>query len=183
VPGPAEAVLVPLGIADPPAAWRLAGWTYVGTVLGGLIAFAIGSFAFEAVRPLLGLLGIDAAELERLRALADSHGALLVLVSTMTPISTKVVSIAAGAFGLPVGAFVMTLAVARGARLLAVAAILRFAGERVRRYLARGARDRVPEGRLGEARLEDERSGEDDARFFDERFDPAAEREEDGVGR
>ena len=141
VPGPAEAVLVPLGIADPPAAWRLAAWTFAGTVIGAVIAFAIGMFAFDAVQPLLGLVGIGAAEMERLHALAGSHGTLLVLVSTMTPISTKVVSIAAGAFGLPIGAFVATLALARGVRLLVVAAILRFAGERVRAYLARGARD------------------------------------------
>lgn len=141
VPGPAEAVLIPLGVADPPKAWRLAAWTFAGTVLGGLVAFTIGAFAFDAVRPLLGFIGIGDVELERMRALAGSHGPLLVLVSAMTPISTKVVSIAAGAFGLPVGAFVTTLAVARGARLLAVAAILRYAGARVRSYLERRPRD------------------------------------------
>jgi membrane protein YqaA with SNARE-associated domain len=203
VPGPAEAVLVPLGIADPPAAWRLAGWTFAGTVLGGAIAFAIGMFAFDAVRPLLGLVGIHAAELERLHTLADRYGVLLVLVSALTPISAKVVSIAAGAFGLPFGAFVITLALARGARLLVVAAILRFAGERVRRYLARGARDeRLPDDRRDDAespvaRLDDARFAGDrvedgrvagdrvaDGRADGDRFDaPAVLREEDGAGR
>ena len=209
VPGPAEAVLVPLGIADPPAAWRLAAWTFAGTVIGAVIAFAIGMFAFDAVQPLLGLVGIGAAEMERLHALAGSHGTLLVLVSTMTPISTKVVSIAAGAFGLPIGAFVATLALARGVRLLVVAAILRFAGERVRAYLARGARedDRfaaerpagapadlervVPERPAGVAadadRFADERVAAErfaDERPADDRFGaPAAARGEDGAGR
>lgn len=147
VPGPAEAVLIPLGVADPPKAWRLAAWTFAGTVLGGLVAFAIGALAFDAVRPLLGFIGIGHAELERMRALAGSHGPILVLVSAMTPISTKVVSIAAGAFGLPIGAFMAALAVARGARLLAVAAILRFAGERLHSYLVRRPREAAEERR------------------------------------
>ena len=137
VPGPSEAVLIPLGVADPPKVWRLAAWTFAGTLVGGLAAFTIGALAFDVVRPMLGYLGIGDVELERMRALAGSHGALLVLVSAMTPISTKVVSIAAGAFGLPVEAFVATLALARGTRLFAVAAILRFAGGRLRSYLER----------------------------------------------
>ena len=141
VPGPAEAVLIPLGLADPPKAWRLAAWTFGGTLLGGLIAFAIGFYAFDVVRPMFGIIGIGEAELERLRTLAGSHGPLLVLVSAMTPISTKVVSIAAGAFGLPIEAFVATLAVARGARLFAVATILRYAGARLGNYLVRRPRD------------------------------------------
>lgn len=144
VPGPSEAVLIPLGVADPPKAWRLAAWTFAGTLVGGLVAFTIGALAFDVVRPMLGYIGIGDAELERMRALAGSHGALLVLVSAMTPISTKVVSIAAGAFGLPIEAFVATLAVARGSRLFAVAAILRFAGERVRSYLERRPREEDP---------------------------------------
>ena len=141
VPGPAEAVLIPLGVADPPKAWRLAAWTFAGTLVGGLAAFTIGALAFDVVRPMLGYIGIGDAELERMRAIAGSHGALLVLVSAMTPISTKVVSIAAGAFGLPIEAFVATLAVARGSRLFAVAAILRFAGGRLRSYLERRPRE------------------------------------------
>ncbi len=147
VPGPAEAVLIPLGFADPPKAWRLAAWTFAGTLVGGLAAFTIGALAFDVVRPMLGYIGIGDAELERMRALAGSHGALLVLVSAMTPISTKVVSIAAGAFGLPIEAFVATLAVARGSRLFAVAAILRFAGGRVRSYLERRSREEDVEPR------------------------------------
>jgi membrane protein YqaA with SNARE-associated domain len=161
VPGPAEAVLIPLGLADPPKAWRLAAWTFGGTLLGGLIAFAIGFYAFDVVRPMFGIIGIGEAELERLRALAGSHGPLLVLVSAMTPISTKVVSIAAGAFGLPIEAFVATLAVARGARLFAIATILRYAGSRLANYLVRRPRDEADGRRdAGEAGLAGRDAGE-----------------------
>ena len=160
VPGPAEAVLIPLGLADPPKAWRLAAWTFGGTLLGGLIAFAIGFYAFDVVRPMFGIIGIGEAELERLRTLAGSHGPLLVLVSAMTPISTKVVSIAAGAFGLPIEAFVATLAVARGARLFAVATILRYAGARLGNYLVRRPRDEAAGRDAGEPALAGRDAGE-----------------------
>ena len=172
VPGPAEALLIPLAVADPPASWRLAAWTFAGTIAGGLVAFAIGTFAFDAVRPLLGVLGIGAAELERIHALADSHGPLLVLVSAFTPISTKVVSIAAGAFGIPFGSFLLALTLARGARLLAVAAVLRFAGERFARYLARRGGEAARADDLRAPRFEPGRDPAFDAGFDAER-DPA----------
>ena len=138
VPGPSEALLIPLALADPRAAWRLAAWTLAGTVLGGFVAYAIGALAFDAVgQPMLALVGIGRDELEGMRALAERRGPLLVFVSAVTPVSTKVVSIAAGAFGLPFGEFALALVLARGARLFVVAALLRFTGERLRAYLER----------------------------------------------
>lgn len=138
MPGPSEALLVPLGLADPRAAWRLATWALVGTVLGGLLAFGIGVLAFDTVgQRILGLAGVDGPRLERLHHLFDRRGALLIAVSALTPVSTKVISIAAGAFGVPLGEFAIALLLARGGRLYVVATLLRYAGVRVRDYLLR----------------------------------------------
>ena len=54
VPGPSEALFLPLGLADPRRAFVLAAWAALGATAGGLVAYAIGAFAFEPVgRPLV----------------------------------------------------------------------------------------------------------------------------------
>jgi membrane protein YqaA with SNARE-associated domain len=55
----------------------------------------------------------------------------------MSPLSTKFVCIAAGAFGVPLGEFALALFAGRATRFTAIALIVRFAGERLRAYLER----------------------------------------------
>ena len=140
VPGPADALLAPLGLADPPRVWRLVAWAILGSVTGGLIAFAIGRFAFDEIgAPVFRMFGIGAAELELLDRQFRRHGWWFIIVSALAPISTKVVCIAAGAFGMPLPHFALALAAGRGTRFLFVASIIRFAGDRFNRWIARKA--------------------------------------------
>lgn len=143
VPGPSEGLLLPLGIADPPRALRLALWAALGATAGGLVAYAIGAFAFESVgRPLVELFGVSAARWASLEGLFRRHGALLVVLSTVSPLSTKFVCIGAGTFGVPFAPFVLALGAGRLGRFGLVGLVLRFAGERLlgrlERRLGRG---------------------------------------------
>lgn len=132
VPGPSEALLLPLGLADPPRAMRLAVWAALGATAGGLVAYAIGAFAFESVgQPLFGLFGVGPRRWASLESLFLKRGALLVLLSTLSPLPTKFVCIGAGAFGVPFAPFALALAAGRAGRFVAVGLVLRFAGERV----------------------------------------------------
>jgi len=138
VPGPVDGVLVPLGLADPRRAWRFAWSALAGATLGSVVAYAIGTFAFESVgRAILGWLGVAPTDVEQFRAMFQQKGLWLVLVSTMTPLSAKLISIAAGAFGIPLLPFVATMAVGRGVRFGVVAAVVRYFGDRVERYIER----------------------------------------------
>jgi membrane protein YqaA with SNARE-associated domain len=67
----------------------------------------------------------------------DRHGWLLVFVSTISPLSTKLTCVAAGAFGLPLVQFLPALIVGRVLRFGALTVLLRFAGERLAARLAR----------------------------------------------
>ncbi|MGH7665026.1 MAG: YqaA family protein [Gemmatimonadaceae bacterium] len=132
VPGPSDTLLVPLGLADPKRVWRLVAWAIVGSTIGGTIAWAIGALAYEDIaEPLLSLLGFDLDDLARTERLFSEKGWLLVAFSAFTPISTKLVCIAAGTFGMPLQEFVPALAVGRALRFLTMAIIVRFAGERL----------------------------------------------------
>jgi membrane protein YqaA with SNARE-associated domain len=138
VPGPSEALLIPLGVADPPRAPRLALWAALGATAGGLIAYAIGLYAFDSVgRPLVSLLGVSDARWASLEGLFRRHGAMLVLLSTMSPLSTKFVCIGAGTFGVPFAPFVLALGAGRLGRFGLVGLLLRFAGARVLGWLER----------------------------------------------
>jgi membrane protein YqaA with SNARE-associated domain len=138
LPGPADALIVPLGLADPRRVWRLASWAILGSVIGGLIAFSIGRYAFDQIGvPVFRLVGIGSDDLALLDRQFQRHGWLFIIVSTLTPISTKIVCIAAGAFGVPLPHFALALTAGRGGRFLIIATLIRFAGERFNRWLAR----------------------------------------------
>src|SRR3712207_5132060 len=67
----------------------------------------------------------------------QQKGLWLVLLSTVTPLSGKLVAIAAGAFGVPVLPFAATIAAGRGARYAVVAVVVRYFGDHVERYVER----------------------------------------------
>ena len=48
-PIPPDAMLVPMVLAQPQRAWRLAAIATAGSILGGLAGYAIGYFLFETV--------------------------------------------------------------------------------------------------------------------------------------
>lgn len=138
MPGPTDTVFIPLGIADPGRVFRLAAWATAGATLGGLTAYAIGAFAFDEIgRPLLELVGVSEARLARSEGYFVRRGWLLVLLSTVSPLSSKAVCLAAGAFGVPVWQFLPALFAGRAGRFTTIAAVLRFAGPRLLDALAR----------------------------------------------
>jgi membrane protein YqaA with SNARE-associated domain len=138
LPGPADALLVPFGLADPRRVYRLALWALAGSTLGGIVAYAAGAFAFqEVVAPVLGFFGIDPRELASFRTLFAKHGWMLVVVSSVSPFPSKLVSVSAGAFGIPFPIFALALGAGRATRFFSIAVLIHFAGERIARWWAR----------------------------------------------
>ncbi len=141
VPGPTDAVIFPLALADPRRAFRLAALAVTGSVLGGLTAYVIGMGVVGGwTGGLLELAGISpAAAIESHRELFERRGWLLVLLSTLSPLSSKLVCIAAGAFGLPLWHFIPALTAGRAIRNFAIATVLRLAGPALLEKLAKRA--------------------------------------------
>jgi membrane protein YqaA with SNARE-associated domain len=145
VPGPSEALFIPLGLADPPRALTLAAWATVGATLGGLIAYGIGAELFDTIGVwLLDLFRVSNETWESSRLLFEERGWAIVVLSTVSPLSTKLVSIAAGAFGVPLPEFAVALFAGRAIRFMAIGLVVRFAGVRLRTMLGRGI-GRAPE--------------------------------------
>jgi membrane protein YqaA with SNARE-associated domain len=140
VPGPSDGVFLPLALSDPAAAFRLALWATLGASAGGLLAYGIGAGAFEEVgRPLLHLVGVSDRMLATSRGAFEHRGWWLVLLSTISPLPTKAVCIGAGAFGVPLWAFLPALAAGRALRFLTLATLVRLAGPGLLDWLSRRA--------------------------------------------
>lgn len=116
----------------------LAAWATAGATIGGIIAYALGANFLGALSDTVFVwFGEGSASWESRRAQFETHGWMLVALSTVSPFSTKMVCLAAGAFGVPFAEFALALFGGRAARFLAVGLVLKFAGGRLRTILER----------------------------------------------
>ena len=136
-PIPPDTLLIPMILARPQKAWLYAGVTTVFSVLGGLLGYAIGAFAFEQLgKPILEALNKSDAVIEFSSRFNDL-GFWAVLVAGITPFPFKVIAIMSGTTGMPLNVFAPTAIVARGLRFFVVAALLRVFGATVRSFIER----------------------------------------------
>ncbi len=135
-PVPPDVLLAPMSLANPERAWRYAAVTTLASVVGGLLGYAIGWFAIEAIEPVLVDLGYWEAY-ERAVRWFGQYGFWAVLVAGFSPIPYKVFTIAAGALHMLLPGFVLASCVGRGARFFIVAGLLKWGGERMEHRLKR----------------------------------------------
>lgn len=136
-PVPPDALLVPMALANPRRALRLAAWCTLGSVLGGLFGYLLGSIAWSLLAPhLLGVV-FSAEDFEAVMGRYESHGFLAVFVAAFTPIPYKVFTLAAGVAQLPLAAFVVASILGRGARFFAVGGLIAVTGSRARALIER----------------------------------------------
>ena len=134
---PADVLFLPMASARPERAYRYALIATVASVLGGIAGWLLGHYAYEAVaKPILQFYG-KYDEFEALRMSAGAGFILLMLVTSglshLPPI--KVVTILAGVISFPLGWFIVSAIVARGARFLFLAWLLRRYGEPIRQFV------------------------------------------------
>jgi membrane protein YqaA with SNARE-associated domain len=134
---PADVLFVPMVLARPERAYRYALVATVFSVLGGIAGWYIGYYAFEAVaKPILEFYG-KLGTFEELRASAGHDAILLLLITSglahLPPI--KVVTILSGALHVNIWLFIVSAIVARGARFLILAWLLRRYGEPIRHFI------------------------------------------------
>ena len=136
-PVPPDALLIPMALARPDRAWRLAAICLAGSVIGGALGYLIGYAVFDQLaRPLIELYGYG-DRFAAFQALYARWGLWLILVKGLTPIPYKIVTIASGAARFNFWMFMAASVVTRGARFFIVAALLRYYGTPVRDFIER----------------------------------------------
>jgi len=129
-PIPPDVMLAPMTLATPERAWRLALLTTIGSVLGGLLGYSIGLFAFDYIEPLLHRAGYWERYLTT-RAWFDTWGFWAVFLAGFSPIPYKLFTISAGVISMALLPFVAASAIGRGARFFLVAGVMAWGGARM----------------------------------------------------
>lgn len=136
-PIPPDVLLIPMIIATPRRAFRIAGVCTAASVLGGAFGYLIGWGLFDQVgRPVLTFYGMD-AKFGEFSDAYNAWGAWAVLIAGVTPFPYKVVTILSGATGLNFAVFMLASLIARGFRFFLVAALLRRFGPPIRDFIER----------------------------------------------
>lgn len=145
LPGPSDTLLVPLGLARPSKAVKLGLWAAGGSVLGSLIAYAIGALVFD----LLGMgvvhfFGFTEADMAAAAQQFSERGWIVIAVGLLPLLSSKVIAYVAGALGYPLPTFILITTVLRGGRFLLTGLLLRYGGTKIRSWLDRHMKKQAP---------------------------------------
>ena len=98
-------MLLPMCLSNPTKAWKFALITTVGSVLGGIIGYLIGVYAFGFIEPYLYDWGYMPAY-ERAVMWFEEWGFWAIFIAGFSPIPYKVFTIAGGALLMPILPFI-----------------------------------------------------------------------------
>jgi membrane protein YqaA with SNARE-associated domain len=130
-------LLIPMAIARRDRAWRLAAIGTVGSVLGGLIGYAIGAWAMHSV----GQAIVETYHLEKgfehFEYAFHRYGMWIILAKGLTPIPFILVTIASGVAGLNLAVFIVSCTITRGARFFLEAWLIHKFGAPIQTFIER----------------------------------------------
>ncbi|HSD18350.1 MAG TPA: YqaA family protein [Thermomonas sp.] len=138
-----EVMLAPMCLAQPKRGFWFATISLVSGLLGAVVGYLLGHYAYELVKPLLAALGwldkIDAqvTHLREITAESPWKAFWLLVLAGFTPIPLKIFTWASGIVGVPFLPFMASMAIGRGKRLYLVALAVRLGGERAEKALHR----------------------------------------------
>lgn len=144
-PIPPEVMLAPMALAQPRRGFWFATLSLAGSMVGAVVGYLLGHYAFEAIKPLLQALGwldeiaVQVAQLRELAANSPWRVFWLLVLAGFTPIPLKVFTWASGIVGVPMLPFLTSMLIGRGKRVFLVALAIRLGGVRaeaaLRRYI------------------------------------------------
>jgi len=138
-----EVMLVPMCVAKPRRAFWFATISLAASMLGALVGYFLGHYAFEAMKPMfaaLGMLhGIESGIQVVQEKMAESPWAVFtfLVLGGFMPIPMKVFTWASGIVGVPMLPYMASMLIGRAKRVFLLALLIRLGGERAERTLHR----------------------------------------------
>ena len=129
-PIPPDVMLAPMSLARPNRAWWFAFLTTVTSVLGGVLGYFIGAFAFEFIEPWI-LSSSYLSKFEIAKVWFAEWGIWVVFVAGFSPIPYKLFTVTAGLLSLALIPFIIASFIGRGSRFFLVAGLLKFVGPKL----------------------------------------------------
>jgi len=134
-PIPPDAMLLPMGLAQPKRAYYYATVCTLTSVAGGVLGYVIGAWLYDTVGQWLIQLYGYGAKAEAFREAYRQYGAWIILIKGLTPIPYKIVTITSGLADYPIVPFILLSIVSRGMRFYLVAFLVHRYGERARKII------------------------------------------------
>lgn len=128
-PIPPDVLLIPMTLARPDDAWRLAWLTTWTAVIGSMLGYAIGYLAIDLLLPYFEQWGYQSTYLQAKDFFAK-YGIWAVFIGSFTPIPFKLFTITAGAMNMALLPFIIIAFIGRAKRFYLVAAIMKYGGVR-----------------------------------------------------
>lgn len=141
-PIPPEVMLAPMMLGKRHRAFHFANVSLLFSLLGALVGYLLGHWAFQALKPALDALHF-LAPIERgvavLRTEMATHRwgmfGVLILAALQPVVPMKFITWAAGIVAVPILPFLACMALGRGKRVWLLALLIRFFGDRAERIL------------------------------------------------
>lgn len=136
-PVPPDILLIALCVASPLRSWRFALLASLGSVIGGMLGYAIGWGLWSAVADYFFAYvpGFTPQLFEHVQNLFSRHNFWVVFTAGFTPIPYKVITIGAGVFQVDFLMFLLASMVSRSLRFFLVAALLFRFGPEIRSFI------------------------------------------------
>lgn len=134
-PLPPDILLVPMILARPEKAYRLAILCGLASTFGGMLGYAIGALLYDTLGLWIIQLYGYGEKIDAFREAYAQWGLWIILLKGLTPIPYKLVSITSGFAGYDVFLFFFLSVISRVLRFLAVAWLLKRYGEPVREFI------------------------------------------------
>lgn len=134
-PIPPDIMIIPMVLATPKHAYKIAGVATIASVLGGYLGYGIGAFGYELIaKPLLEFYGYM-EQFGKFENYYHEYGAWIVFGAGITPFPYKIITIASGVVHLDLIVFTVASIIARGMRFYLIAWLLKRYGEPMKMFI------------------------------------------------
>lgn len=134
-PIPPDIMIIPMVLAAPNKAWKIAGLATVASVIGGYFGYFIGSYLFEKIAEPILLFYHALDKFHEFENYYHQFGAWIVFGAGITPFPYKIITIASGAVHLDLSIFTIASVLARGIRFYFIAWLLKKYGAPMKLFI------------------------------------------------
>ncbi len=134
-PIPPDLFLIPLILARRTEAFKIALYTTIASVIGGVFGYGIGYFLYDTVGIAILNFFHYTQKFEEFRHLYNEYGAWIVFGAGITPFPYKIITIASGVTHLNLVVFMVASIIARGLRFFLIAGLLWKYGTPMKTYI------------------------------------------------
>ncbi len=134
-PVPPDVLLLALAISIPTRSFYFALICTIGSVVGGVVGYGIGMFAFDMIGQPIVEFYHGQPVMDKIQHWYEVYGFWGILIAAITPIPYKVFTIASGVFHFNFGTFSLASVIGRSFRFFAVGAMIYWFGPPIKVFI------------------------------------------------